>query len=336
MYTRAMIQGIECVDQTEWDDAVHDLGGHPFQLWGWGQWKSHHEGEVRRIIFRNDEQQVSGAAQLLVRSVRWPFRRVLYVLRGPMCKEGSDEQVLKALSDYARVYLPGAVLTVEPDTEVITFPVGWRAARAGMLPSKALIVDLALEESALLERMARETREYVYGGEREALVIRRVKGEEQIAECLSLYRQTGDPDDGTPVDNRFYYDMHEKLGESSVIFAAYKDEMLVAFVWLAISSRTACQLYAGASDEGRAMRASYALEWHVITTCKEWGIRHYDMTGLGAERERTFEQGFSSRTTKLVGAHDYPLSSLYVIWMIWSWVVPFAKKALERVMSLRK
>lgn len=328
-----MIHGTECNDQRVWDETIHDLKGHPLQLWGWGELKGAHNWQPHRILFANEAGEVAGAAQLLERSLPGPFGRLLYVPRGPVATRGREEEVLEALAAYARIHLPGTVLTIEPDAEAFAFPRGWRSSSNTILIPRTLILDLAKSESELLEAMTKKTRQYIRKSGREGLEVKRVKTREALEQCLAIYHQTAERA-GFPLhDDQYYYDVHEKLGESSMVFATYKDERPVAFLWLAVSSQTAFELYGGMNDEGQALRANYMLKWHAIAQCQEWGIERYDMNGLLNDGVSTFKQGFASHENMLVGTYDYALSPLYPLW---TKGLPFAKKTLRKLKSLRK
>ena len=60
-----MITGKNCTDAALWDEVVHDLEGHPLQLWGWGELKAAHGWSAHRIRFTDAEDRVVGAAQVL-------------------------------------------------------------------------------------------------------------------------------------------------------------------------------------------------------------------------------------------------------------------------------
>jgi lipid II:glycine glycyltransferase (peptidoglycan interpeptide bridge formation enzyme) len=328
-----MIHGTECTDQAAWDELVHSLDGHPLQLWGWGELKGAHNWQPHRIIFANEEGETAGAAQLLERTLPAPFGRLLYVPRGPVASKGREEEILAALAAYVRIHLPGTVLTVEPDAEAFAFPRGWRSSSNTILIPRTLILDLTKSEPELLESMTKKTRQYIRKSGREGLTVKRVKTKEALEQCMTIYHQTAERA-GFPLHgDQYYYDVHEKLGDSSVVFAVYKDDRPLAFLWLAASSQTAFELYGGMNDEGQALRANYMLKWHAITQCREWGIERYDMNGLLNDGVSTFKQGFASHENMLVGTYDYALSPLYPIW---TQGLPFAKKLLRKLKSLRK
>lgn len=327
-----MIQGTQCNTKTEWDELIHDMGGHPLQLWGWGELKSAHNWRAHRIIFRDSNGDHIGAAQVLIRKLPGPFRQLSYVPRGPVCKPGRVGEVLGALEEYVRSTLPGTLLTIEPDEDVIDLPSGWRKSPNTILIPRTLILDLTNDSEDLLQAMTKKTRQYIRKSGREALTVRRVKSRDELAKCLAIYHLTAERA-GFPLhDDEYYYDVHNFLGESSVVFAAYHDDEPVAFLWLAVSSDTAFELYGGMNDKGQELRANYMLKWHAITACKDWGVERYDMNGLLNDGVSTFKQGFASHENMLVGTYDLPLSPLY---LVWTKGLPAAKKVMRKLKSLR-
>lgn len=326
-----MITAAECLIEDEWNDTILDLGGHPLQMWGWGTVKSKHNWSVARVVFKDDETVV-GAAQILSRALPWPFLRLNYAPRGPVYSQGNKEPVYDALAIYARKHLPGVVVSVEPDS--VDGPEGsnWRLSQNTILISRTLILDLNKSEDELMSAMAKKTRQYIRKSSREGVVIRQVTTKAEIDECLGIYRQTAVRAHFALHDDQYYYDIQEKLNDSSVIFAAYEGEAIAAFVWLAVSGSTAFELYGGMNDRGQELRANYALKWHAIATCKRWGIARYDLNGLLNDGVSTFKMGFASHEDTLAGTFDYPLSPLYTVWTV---LLPKVKSVMRRLKSLR-
>jgi len=323
-----MITGKTCEEQALWDEVVHDLGGHPLQLWGWGDVKGAHNWHPHRILFVDEKDVVVGAAQVLTRTLPGPFRRLDYVPRGPVAKKGSEADVLGALVRYCKQHLPGTLISVEPDLAEMAGLNQWTRSSNTILIPRTLILDLAKTEDELQSAMTKKTRQYIRKSEREGINIRQVHTREELDTLLDIYKQTAERAGFALHGDDYYFDVHDKLGESSVIFAALKDGAPVAFVWLAVSSTVAFELYGGMNDIGQSLRANYALKWHAITKCKEWGIERYDMNGLLNDGVSTFKQGFADHENMLVGTYDYPLSPLYTLW---SKGLPAAKKAVRAV-----
>ncbi len=323
-----MAVGKNCEEPELWDEVVHDLDGHPLQLWGWGAQKSAHHWSAHRVLFTDEEDVVIGAAQILSRTLPGPFRRLNYIPRGPVWCVGRESEVLTALAAYTKQHLPGTVLTIEPDDEQIPDEENWHTSTNTILIPRTLILDLNKGETELQAAMSKKTRQYIRKSSREKLAFRQVKTNEDLAKCLEIYHETAKRAGFAIHKDDYYYDVHDKLGESSVIFAAYHQGEPVAFVWLAVSSKTAFELYGGVTEKGQELRANYALKWHAITKCKEWGIDRYDMNGLLNDGISTFKQGFASHEDMLAGTYDYALSPLYTVW---SKGLPAAKKVVRRL-----
>lgn len=321
-----------CNDQDSYDEYVHEHGGHPLQLWGWGEVKAAHGWRAYRYKVTRDDDIV-GCAQVLVRPLPWPFRRFVYIPRGPVCDVADQDEVLAALIAHVKRYLKGVVLSIEPSWEVAPIGQGWRRSSNTILIPNTLILDLHRSQDELLEAMAKKTRQYIRKSAKEAVVIRRVTSRDMLADLLVLYHQTATRA-GFPLhDDQYYYDVFDKLGDASVLFAASHEGRPIAFVWLAVSAGTAFELYGGMNDEGQALRVNYALKWHAITECQKWGVEKYDLNGLLNDGISTFKRGFADHENELAGTYDYPLSPLYVVW---AHLLPLAKNTLRHIKSLRK
>ncbi len=317
-----------CTDQSVWDTYVIDHGGHPLQLWGWGEVKAAHNWRVERV-FVGDGTPI-GAAQLLIRPVPAPLKSLVYIPRGPVCKEAGEHtgEILEALADYAKRQYGAILLTIEPHWRQWPQLTGWHRSSNTILIPRTLILDLTHTEDELQAAMAKKTRQYIRKSAKEGIELSRVTTHEQLADCLAIYRETAERA-GFPLhDDQYYYDIFDKLGDHSPVFIASEAGKPVVFLWLAISGDIAFELYGGMNDRGQQLRANYALKWHVISTMKKWGIREYDMNGLLNDGVSTFKQGFADHEDLLVGTYDKPLSPLYWVWAVG---LPYAKKLLRAI-----
>lgn len=326
-----MIRAKICDEPGVWDEIIHDIGGHPMQLWGWGELKVAHGWQAQRLLFTDDDDSVVGAAQLLARQLPWPLGRLYYVPRGPVWREGKGSLVIEALGDYAKQNLSGVLLSIEPDVEELPTAGGWQRSSNTILIPQTLILDLSLTDDELMSAMSKKTRQYVRKSGNEDIVIRRVRSAEELQACLEVYHQTAERAGFAIHGDQYYRDVAEKLGDSSLLMAAFHREnpsRPIAFVWLAISAGTAFELYGGMDDRGQELRANYALKWQTIQKCKEWGIERYDMNGLLSDGISTFKRGFADHENLLAGTYDLPLSWLYPVW---AHLLPVAKKAIRLV-----
>jgi len=322
-----MITVEQCEERTEWDDEVVGHGGHPLQLWGWGEVKAAHNWNVDRVIVREDGE-IIGLAQLLIRKLPLPFKALVYVPRGPVGEQSKREVVLDELADYAKSTYGAVAISIEPDWTDMPSIQGWTHSQNTVLIPRTLILDLSKTEDELLSDMSKKTRQYIRKSEKDGVAIRKVKTHDELRACLEIYKETAQRAGFGIHEDQYYYDIFDKLGQYSPVFAAFDNEKVVAFLWLAISQKTAFELYGGMNDEGQRLRANYTLKWHAIQTMKKWGIERYDFNGLLNDGVSTFKQGFASHEDMLVGTYDKPLSPLY---SVWTKALPTAKKLLQKI-----
>lgn len=321
-----MIELQRCSDKEQWDEYVLEHGGHPLQLWSWGQVKSGH-GWVAERVFAYDEDKLVGAAQVLIRRLPLPLRAFAYIPRGPLAEDEYKDEFLDKLAVLVKRDHHAVALSIEPDTTAFEKPEGWVRATNKVLSAETIMLDTTKSESDLLADMAKKTRQYIRKSGAD-VKIRQIKKREDIEECLKIYQQTAARAGFNLHNTQYYLDVFIQMQDHSPIFAAYNGEEIVAFLWLAISESTAYELYGGMNELGQDLRANYALKWHAIKKVKEWGLSHYDFGGLVAGGVSNFKQGWASEVTVLAGTFDKPLSPLYTLW---SKGLPFAKKTLQTV-----
>lgn len=321
-----MIELQRCNDKEQWDEYILGNGGHPLQIWAWGQVKAGH-GWVAERVFAYHEGKIVGAAQILVRRLPSPMKAFAYIPRGPICEESFHDEFLEKLGVLVKRDHKAITLSVEPDVVDFKKPAGWITATNKILPAETILLDVSKTEAELLGDMAKKTRQYIRKSAAD-VTIKQVKTDDELEACLSLYRETAARAGFNIHDDRYYYDVLNQLRDHSPIFMAYEGETPVAFLWLAISANTAYELYGGVNDRGQALRANYALKWHAIRRVKEWGLTRYDFGGMVAGGVSNFKQGWSKEVTTFAGTYDLPLSPLYPLW---SKGLPFAKKTAQKL-----
>jgi lipid II:glycine glycyltransferase (peptidoglycan interpeptide bridge formation enzyme) len=324
---------IQCQSKASWDEYILESGGHPLQLWGWGDVKSVHGWQAQRMFMYDENDEVVGAAQVLIRHLPWPMRSLAYVPRGPVVDEANRAELLDSLAKYVKRTYHSVALTIEPDSVEYSVPKGWIRPKNRILPPKTIILDLNKTDAELLNDMAKKTRQYIRKSAGEAVKIKKVTSKEDLDKCLGLYRITAQRAKFNIHDDQYYYDVFSKLASHSQLFAAYSNDQPISFLWLAISADTAFELYGGMNDEGQELRTNYALKWHAIRKCKEWGLTRYDFGGLLDGGVTTFKKGWSSEETNLVGTFDRPLSIFY---RLYSGVLPAAKALTHKVRKIFK
>lgn len=326
MYNESMIEVRRCSDKEQWDEYILENGGHPLQLWGWGQLKSAHGWKAERI-FAYDDDKIVGAAQVLIRHLPFPLRSFAYIPRGPLYSREIKDDFLNLVANLVKRDHKSVALSVEPDSFEFEKPDGWVRSTNKILSAETILLDTTRSESDLLAAMAKKTRQYIRKSAAD-VTIKQVRSREGVEACLAIYKQTAKRAGFNLHTDQYYFDIFLQLQDHSPIFVAYKGDEPIAYLWLAISADTAYELYGGMNESGQELRANYALKWHAIRKVKEWGLRQYDFGGLVAGGVATFKQGWSEDPTVFAGTFDRPLSPLYVLW---SHGLPFAKRVSQRI-----
>jgi len=332
-----------CTDGDQWDDYVLENGGHPLQLWGWGQVKSGHGWVAERYFAVTEHESengehtssIIGAAQVLTRKLPFPLRAFSYIPRGPVGFEDTNQasEFLNLLADAIKRDHHSVSLSVEPPSLTFEAPDGWQEGSRTVLPAQTIQLDLTKGEGDLLANMAKKTRQYIRKSAAEAGEIRRVKSLAELEHVLDLYHQTAKRAGFQIHNDEYYRDVFTTLADNGLVYATYVDDRPVAFLWVAISAHTAFELYGGMNEQGSELRANYALKWHVIRKLKEWGVETYDFGGLINGGVSVFKQGWSETETVLAGTFDKPLSPLYKVWVAG---LPAAKAVLRKSKSILK
>lgn len=328
-----------CTDRAVWDSTVMELGGHPLQLWGWGDLKTAHRWSAERVLVSDASGAVVGACQLLTRALPGPLGGFVYAPRGPVLARSAQDpdlpavspapaEVANAVADYVRGSRKAVAVSIEPDEDAGQFELGdgWRETKTPVLPARTLILDLRLSEDDLIRDMSKKHRQYVRkSGREENLEIRAVTTAAQLDECLEVYRETSERADFGLHEDSYYHDAFSMLGDDAPVWASYVDGKPVAFLFLAKSARTAFELYGGMNETGQRLRANYALKWHAICEMKRLGIVRYDFGGLINDGVTTFKKGWASHENLLAGSWDRPGPG----YSVWTEGLPLVKKVVR-------
>lgn len=330
-----------CTERTDWDELVDRTGGHPLQLWGWGELKSRYEWSADRLIVREGDEVV-GSAQVLHRKLPQPFRSLSYIPRGPqVAHETRRAEVLDALAAWVKRERKPIALTIEPDWEAAYSPIPkgaddaaldelrgqaspqWLndiAAKAfspsdntGLIP-RTLVVDCSQDDEALMKGFGSSTRQNVRKSfKAENVRFGLVESEEDLAKVLAINKATARRADFAVHDDDYHRGIRDLLGQRSQLIAAWEGDEVVAFVWLVVSATTAFELYGGVSERGMKLRLNYGLKFHAMQHVREQGVSRYDFNGLLNDGISDFKRQFAKHENMLIGTWDRPLSPLYPV-----------------------
>lgn len=333
-------------DRDAWDAQVNALGGHPLQLWGWGEVKATGAWTPRRLEAVDGAGRTVGLAQVLVRSLPAQFKALCHVPRGPVVAptagtegwgpgpgvgdDATRDAVTRAVVAWSKEHVGGVGITIEPDWPVGThldLPDARPAANPILYPV-TLILDLTRTQDELTAAMGKSTRYDIRKAARTGLEVRRVTDEAEVRQVLAVYHETAERAGFALHDDEYYLAIHRELGEHSVLVAAFSEGAPVSFVWCVSSATTSFELYGGINDAGRKLRANAPVKWHAITLAQEAGLVRYDMNGLLNDGISEFKRSFAQHDDELVHSVDVPFSMWY---SAWNKGLPTAKKVVRKL-----
>lgn len=355
---------VEITARDEWDRMVLEAGGHPLQLWGWGEVKATGAWTPRRLRVVGPDG-TAGLAQVLVRSLPAQFKALSHVPRGPVIvapatptgptaasaddvpadlpagaypgggygvgTEPHRSAVTAAVTRWCKETVGGVGITFEPDWPLDTpFELAdQRPSPNPILYPSTLILDVTRSPEDLTKAMGKSTRYDIRKAGRTGLDVRRVTDEDTVRAVLDVYKETADRAGFALHDDEYYLAIHRELGEASVLVAAFDDEGApAAFVWCVQSASTSFELYGGINDAGRKLRANAPVKWHAIEIAREAGAVRYDMNGLLNDGISEFKKSFAQHSDELVRSVDVPFSLWY---SAWNGALPTAKKVVRKL-----
>jgi lipid II:glycine glycyltransferase (peptidoglycan interpeptide bridge formation enzyme) len=311
-------------ERDEWNAFVERAPGRSFpQLWEWGElrepsgWRA-----VRFAVGKSREEPIAGA-QVLIRQVPMLGWRLGYAPRGPIGDFDDRETrrsfmaALRHLGATERI----ATLKVDPEATasdafgkaLLTAP--WREA-SKVQPPRTRLIDLALEEDALLAQMSKKHRQYVHKAEREGVTVTQLSPsatpDETAVALADFYRIYADTAEraGFAARVQDYYErvwsLFAPAGHARLFFAVSGGERVATLFHFTCGDRAA-EAYGGMTDAGADSRANYLLKWEAIRAFRAQGFASYDLWGIATGGIAHFKEGFGGRQVDYVGARDLPL-----------------------------
>lgn len=311
-----------------WDELVKAYGGHPLQLYGWGEVKAAHGWQVDRVELHEGDTVVAGAS-LLVKRLPGPFRCLVYIARGPWGQW--NDEARKVLERYVRQQYKPVCITVEPDQiEPLAWP-GWKRSPNRILLARTAVMDLHRSLDELQADMTKKTRQYIRKSAGEGVEVDKAKNHDDVAECLAIYKATASRAGFALHADSYYYDIFDKLGSDSPVYIAKYQTRAVAFLWPIVTPEVAFELYGGMNEMGQDKRANYHLKWYVVQAMKQQGVHRYDVNGLLNDGVSTFKKGFIPQETMLAGTYEKGMSVWYPVWR---YCLPLAKRLVQLMRRL--
>jgi len=327
-------------DRETWDRALNQLPApQTLQSWDWGDFKSRWGWQPTRLLWADGTGRPLAAAQILRRPIPKTPWAMFYLPRGPIL-DFSDlvlvSQVLRALADFGRsrrgLFIkidPFIPIAAEPDDPLplpggqacraLLAELGWHYAPQQIQFKNTVLLDIGLDEEALLAAMKAKWRYNIRLAGRKGAVIK-TGGPADLADFYQLYAQTAERDRFLIRPAAYYLDVWEQYlqaGRAELLLATV-EQTPVAGLILFYYGQTAWYMYGASSGQHRQAMPNHLLQWAAIRAAKSRGCTGYDLWGAPDVFEQTdsmwgvyrFKMGFGGQTVQTLGAYDLPLQPL--------------------------
>jgi lipid II:glycine glycyltransferase (peptidoglycan interpeptide bridge formation enzyme) len=187
---------------------------------------------------------------------------------------------------------------------------GYQRDNWATTPTKTIQIDLAKSEEELLSQMEKDTRYSIRFAERNGVIVKEAS---DFNLFTKLYLETGKRNKfwvGPEKDMKLRYDIFNKAGSASLLFA-YKNKELLAAALLLFWDSVACYYHAASSSKNRKLVAPYLILWESIKLAKRKGCKVFDLEGIhdpripstkGWKGFTLFKKGFGGQEVEYVGS----------------------------------
>lgn len=328
---------------SQWADLKSHFGWVPYFL----VWTEDQSGLQMRVYHEDKiEAGIPVAAGLLLEREAFPWLRVLYMPKGPLLADWSNqdlsEKILDDLAGFARQRRT-LQLKIDPDLELgwgvpggddfqgcaegkdfleMLRRKGWVYSPEQIQFKNTVLVDLTEDEDQILARMKSKTRYNIRLSGRKGIQIR-LGGDSDLPALYRMYADTS-LRAGFAIRGEAYYlklwrsFLDESKGEgddpqAQPIIAEYEGQMVAGAVIFKFGKQ-AWYLHGMSLPEHSEKMAPHLVQWEAIRWAKDQGCEKYDMWGAPDEFDESdslwgvyrFKRGFGGEVTLTIGAWDFP------------------------------
>ena len=294
---------VEITDQQSWDAVVGALpGGHPLQLWAWGEVKRLNGWTPHRLALLRAGVPVAAGQLLLWRLPAWR-RAIAYLPRGPLGPRREAAAFLRVAATFARAR--GALcLRVEPAWTGQPPPPPWRPAPDRILVPHTYTIDLARDDGALWAALRSKTRQYIRRAEAEGVVVERDANGILLPDVRRIYATVAARAGFALHADAYYQRAFAAFGPHTRLYGALVEGRPEAFLWVVEGGGVAF-----AEDKliaSRPRRVLGVIAQHAAEIEGGGHIRGGQRTGGMAGRRRTRRCSTSSTQRFATSARWHP------------------------------
>lgn len=331
-----------------WNESIKKMpGAHFLQVGEWAEVKRSVGWLREELTWTDDAGRITGAAQLLVRSMRLlrygPQISVGYIPRGPLINWDNPAYRARVLDDLASIARRKRLVFLKIDPEIILstdntlgspspeLPIGreirdelcergWKYSPEQIQFKNTMMLDLSGSEEDWLARMKQKTRYNIRLAVRNGVTIRKA-GLDDLPMLYHMFAETANRDGFVIRPKDYYLDVWTKFinaGMAEGLIAEFDGTTLAGLVFFYLGSR-AWYVYGMSTDKYREKMPNYLLQWEAMRSARKQGCLVYDLWGAPDILDQKdpmygvyrFKEGLGAGMVRTIGAWDYPIRPLW-------------------------
>lgn len=268
------------------------------QTWAYGELLAERRRAVSVHVAIRWGNDLLGLADVRLKRAPFGLGGLAFVSWGPLVQLGGQDdlqRLIRCMEALRDEFVKRRRLLLRVDLQPSLCRPDWsdRAAellsaagfsRARRLPAeRTLLLDLDRPLAELRRSLAQKWRNCLNRAEKNGLTIRRGSDRQIFGEFCSLFsRFRQQKTFNLDLDAAFFMKVHDRMEPSArfEIALAEKDGQVVAGHVASMLGDTCVYLLGATEKASLDTKASYLLQWHVITKAKERGLRWYDLGGI--------------------------------------------------------
>ena len=292
------------------------------QSYAWGDFRELMRHQVVRYGFFVQKRLVA-IAQVQIET-RWPEGRTGYLFRGPVFGDISPEQRDDMLHILIQLLRRQRLtrLIIEPLVEIGS------PQRLGLTkiiprqPHRSLVIDLAADDTVLLEQFKPKTRYNIRVAERKEVTISTHLNSQLIPDFLQILRETETRQGIRLYPDEYFktlFDTFHVKSQALLLLAVDATQTPLATLLLILHHQTAYYLFGGTANAQRELMANYLLHFEAMRVARARGCLRYDFWGIASPEDPNYEkwagitrfkQGFGGRELVYPDAYQFVYAPL--------------------------
>lgn len=317
---------VESIDRRQWLALVQGFSDYSYrQEWAYARLIAERRRATSENVAIRQENRLLGLANVRIKKAPLRLGGLAYVSWGPIVHQDESDHrsrfllCMKALR-YEFVKRRNLLLRIDIQFSIrermlnetinaTLVEIGFTRA-TNVQRERTLIVDLNYPEETLRSQLAQKWRNCLNQAQRNGLTIRTGNSCEIMREFSELYnRFIKRKQFSVDLDAEFYSSVQSSTDQASRfdVSLVEKHEQVVAGQVTSMLGDTCIYLLGATDIEGLKTKASYLLQWNVITTAKKRGIKWYNLGGIDPVRNPGvyhFKKGLSGKDVFSTGVYE--------------------------------